>query len=669
MPQEGDDLPKAAGHPRARPAMPTLASARLAAYAAAAGGGGGSATAASAETPGKVALARAPSRAVAKRAREDAVRAAAAEDSDLETELEAALQAEVERADIAETRLIEVESALQARTDQLATAARSPPVDRDTVKLAASARRKDARLQAFKEAADGLASANASLRHALAAARATVTAQAEEISALTAELEAARTAARAARFGSQWTWYSRREIPGVIPPGLAEPTASPRPPAGGGGGPTAGADDDDDNESVASDESAETRLRTIRAHTTETATLLAASAAATPSPSAAPLAAPGDGDSRVWDSASGSTGGRSGAPPVTITAPAPATPPSALRDGDDDDLAAVPENLRHHLVNSARLHPYDADAAVAHLLGHTYDADAAVIYFHAHDEPSFGVLSQWAASEFAEVLTAGEVDVLTGDTIARTIVTDYHSAEQYVMAAKARLMGDERTLTSILAATDPAAVKALGRLVVPYDEARWAAARYDVAVRCNMHKFAQNADMRLALLGTGEQQLAEAAPRDPIWGIGITADAARAGAPWQGQNLLGHALMEVRFRLRRHPAFPRCDGPRNEAPQGTPPGAAPSPPPPSPPPPPPRPPEGGGVGAGGQVGSDALVAVRSRPSRARKAPELLQMPPTMRGGDRVWRERMPRDEGLAIGDACDEDEAEPPQPHLKDLMK
>ena len=230
MPQEGDDLPKAAGHPRARPAMPALASARLAAYAAAAGGGGGSATAASAETPGKVALARAPSRAVAKRAREDAVRAAAAEDSDLETELEAALQAEVERADIAETRLIEVESALQARTDQLATAARSPPVDRDTVKLAASARRKDARLQAFKEAADGLASANASLRHALAAAKATVTAQAEEISALTAELEAARTAARAARFGSQWTWYSRREIPGVIPPGLAEPTAPPRPP-------------------------------------------------------------------------------------------------------------------------------------------------------------------------------------------------------------------------------------------------------------------------------------------------------------------------------------------------------------------------------------------------------------------------------------------------------
>ena len=127
------------------------------------------------------------------------------------------------------------------------------------------------------------------------------------------------------------------------------------------------------------------------------------------------------------------------------------------------------------------------------------------------------------------------------------------------MAAKARLMGDERTFAAILAAVDPAAVKALGRAVAPYDEATWAAARYGVAVRCNMLKFAQNMDMRHLLLSTGERQLAEAAPRDPVWGIGITADAARAGAPWQGQNLLGRALMEVRSYLRHDPAFAECD--------------------------------------------------------------------------------------------------------------
>ena len=93
------------------------------------------------------------------------------------------------------------------------------------------------------------------------------------------------------------------------------------------------------------------------------------------------------------------------------------------------------------------------------------------VFFHKHDEPPFGVFSQWAASAFSEELVAGEVDDLTGGTISRTSVTDYGSAEQYVMAAKARLMGDERTFAAILAAVDPAAVKALGRAVAPYDEA------------------------------------------------------------------------------------------------------------------------------------------------------------------------------------------------------
>ena len=49
-----------------------------------------------------------------------------------------------------------------------------------------------------------------------------------------------------------------------------------------------------------------------------------------------------------------------------------------------------------------------------------------------------------------------------------------------------------------------------------------------------------------------------------------------------------------------------------------------------------------GLGAGSCDG--ALGAVRSRPTRARKAPELLQMPPSMRGGDRQWRERMSVDD-------------------------
>ena len=52
-----------------------------------------------------------------------------------------------------------------------------------------------------------------------------------------------------------------------------------------------------------------------------------------------------------------------------------------------------------------------------------------------------------------------------------------------------------------------------------------------------------------------------------------------------------------------------------------------------------------------------MGAVRSRPTRARRSPELLQMPPTMRGGDRAWQERMPLDDLLEVDAESGEDEA------------
>jgi hypothetical protein len=43
----------------------------------------------------------------------------------------------------------------------------------------------------------------------------------------------------------------------------------------------------------------------------------------------------------------------------------------------------------------------------------------------------------------------------------------------------------------------------------------------------------------------------EASPRDRVWGIGLAAGDERAGSPerWQGLNLPGFALMEVRHQL------------------------------------------------------------------------------------------------------------------------
>lgn len=128
----------------------------------------------------------------------------------------------------------------------------------------------------------------------------------------------------------------------------------------------------------------------------------------------------------------------------------------------------------------------------------------------------------------------------------------YATAEHWMMAGKARLFGDEAMHAKIAASDDPAQVKALGRKIAGFDEARWVQHRYAIVVAGNQAKFAQNPALGEFLLATGEQVLVEASPVDPIWGIGLAADDPDATRPerWRGLNLLGFALMDVRDRLR-----------------------------------------------------------------------------------------------------------------------
>jgi ribA/ribD-fused uncharacterized protein len=129
---------------------------------------------------------------------------------------------------------------------------------------------------------------------------------------------------------------------------------------------------------------------------------------------------------------------------------------------------------------------------------------------------------------------------------------NYPTAEHYMMAAKARLFGDESACERILRAAQPGAAKAIGREIRGFDEARWIEHRFDIVIAANLAKFSQNPALHDYLLRTGEQVLVEASPVDRIWGIGLAADAREAKDPgaWQGLNLLGFALMEVRKRLR-----------------------------------------------------------------------------------------------------------------------
>lgn len=161
------------------------------------------------------------------------------------------------------------------------------------------------------------------------------------------------------------------------------------------------------------------------------------------------------------------------------------------------------------------------------------------VYFWGHQPAKNGRItkscfSQWFASSF----------VIDG--------IQYSTAEHWMMASKARLFGDQDSVAEILRAPDPKAAKALGRTVKNFDENTWTQHALRFVIEGNVAKFGQNEGLRAFILGTGNIVLVEASPDDRIWGIGLKSDNPEAQHPatWQGQNLLGFALMEVRETLK-----------------------------------------------------------------------------------------------------------------------
>ncbi|NGO72373.1 NADAR family protein [Streptomyces boncukensis] len=146
------------------------------------------------------------------------------------------------------------------------------------------------------------------------------------------------------------------------------------------------------------------------------------------------------------------------------------------------------------------------------------------------DNPGRGCLSQWWEGEFH---TGGRL---------------FRSAEHYMMAHKAWLFEDHETAGRVLEASHPGEAKSLGRQVRGFDERVWIEHRYDIVLHGNIAKFSAEPELRNFLLNTRNRILVEASPLDRVWGIGLAAGDERATSPasWQGHNLLGFALMQVR---------------------------------------------------------------------------------------------------------------------------
>lgn len=134
-----------------------------------------------------------------------------------------------------------------------------------------------------------------------------------------------------------------------------------------------------------------------------------------------------------------------------------------------------------------------------------------------------------------------------------SVASTYCCMEQFMMAEKAELFGDEEIRQEIMKCSDPKQIKALGRKVRNFDETVWNKVKYSIVLNGNFMKFSQNPELREFLLSTGDDILVEASPYDAIWGIRMSESDENATNPmkWRGRNLLGFALMEARDEIRR----------------------------------------------------------------------------------------------------------------------
>ncbi|KAG6910161.1 hypothetical protein DXG01_012610 [Tephrocybe rancida] len=131
----------------------------------------------------------------------------------------------------------------------------------------------------------------------------------------------------------------------------------------------------------------------------------------------------------------------------------------------------------------------------------------------------------------------------------------FPTTEHWMMLHKALLFRDIEIARQIIASTSTAKgdmkrVKSLGRKVKNYNDATWKSHRTRIVVEGNLHKYRQNQELKDKLLATGDTEIAEAAPRDRIWGIGFGEKNAPGKYDKWGQNLLGKALVQVRQTIR-----------------------------------------------------------------------------------------------------------------------
>lgn len=137
------------------------------------------------------------------------------------------------------------------------------------------------------------------------------------------------------------------------------------------------------------------------------------------------------------------------------------------------------------------------------------------------------------------------------------MTVDFICNEQFYMMCKAAHFKDFECILKLSCEQKAQNHQKLGQEVAGFDAEEWNRVKYNSMLSGLILKFSQNEDLAQFLLSTGDLVLVEAAPWDKSWGCGTGYDDERTFDPaqWQGDNLLGKALMEVRGELKKATLF------------------------------------------------------------------------------------------------------------------
>lgn len=161
------------------------------------------------------------------------------------------------------------------------------------------------------------------------------------------------------------------------------------------------------------------------------------------------------------------------------------------------------------------------------------------IFFSGHQKTSNGTISKTCLSQWYQA--PFEMNNIK-----------YKCAEQYMMCEKARLFKDEEALDKILQAYHPNQMKLIGRTIKNFEDDIWNEHKIQIVKVANLAKFSQNQKLKRYLINTENKILVKNVLHDNIWGIGLTKNSELKYNPlnWNGKNLLGFVLMEVRNILQ-----------------------------------------------------------------------------------------------------------------------